>query len=77
MRAGQIKGDFTALTAARLGGSAAVRFLIARQEGGWEGRRRRTRTRRVGVGCNDAEVQSSSQPGYMGGNGQAAAAYSG
>lgn len=74
---GQMKGDFPALVAAWLCGSAAVWSLIARQEGGWEGSRRKRR-RRVGVGCSDAEVQSSSQPGYGGGGyGQAAAVYSG
>lgn len=38
MTVGQRKGDFPALAAAWLGGSAAVWSLIARQEGGWEGR---------------------------------------
>lgn len=41
MTVGQMKGDFPVLAAARLGGSAAVWSLIARQEGGWEVRRRR------------------------------------
>lgn len=34
-----MKGDFPAFTAAWIGGSAAVRSLIARQEGGWDGKR--------------------------------------
>lgn len=37
---GQTEGDFPALTAAWLGGSAAVWSLIVRREGGWEVRRR-------------------------------------
>lgn len=41
MTAGHMKGDFPALTAARIGSSAAVWSLIARQEGGWDGRRGR------------------------------------
>lgn len=48
-----MKGDFPLLTAARLGGSAAVWSLIARQEGGWD------EGRSAGVGCSDAEVESS------------------
>lgn len=46
---GQMKGDFPALTAAQLGGSAAVWSVIVRHEGGWElWRRGRRRRRRVG-----------------------------
>lgn len=57
--AGQMKGDFPVLTAAQLGGSAAVWSLIPRQEGGWEGRRRRKREE---TGCSDTKV---SQPAWI------------
>lgn len=45
-----MKGDFPAFTATRLGGSTAVRSLIARQEGGmgWDGMGREGKEERGG-----------------------------
>lgn len=70
---GQLEGDFPALTAALLGGYAAVWSVTARKEGG-DGKGGRGAGRgggggeggEWGVGCSDAKVQSSrSQLGYM------------
>lgn len=70
--AGHMKGDFPALTAAR-------RWLCCSMESNCQARRGmgREEEEERGVGCSDAEVQSSSQPWIYRGNGQAAAAYSG